>query len=168
MHSEEPEGPPAARQERTAAPELSVIQRCYDLILWLQPRVQKLPREARFGLGVRIETALYELLELLIEARYAPPATEALRLAGVRVERLRYQMRLLRDLGYLDARRAEHGARLLLEVGQEIGGWLKYRQRKGHEARRQPVSRDRELGESGTGRDARPPRETVPPANPFV
>jgi hypothetical protein len=34
-------------------PELSVIQRTYDLILWFVPFLHRLPRDHRFRLGAR-------------------------------------------------------------------------------------------------------------------
>lgn len=156
MDSSPPDPQPVGSTEGGAVRELSVIQKCYDLILWLQPRLQKLPRDARFTLGTRIETGLYELLDLLIEARYTPSSTPGLQRAGICLERLRYQLRLLRELGYLDARRTAHASELLMAVGKEVGGWLKHRKRKALEADRRIVSRDRELGESGRGSARRP------------
>ena len=51
---------------------LSIIQRCYDLIAWFIPRLEKLPRSHKYTLGDRIQNGLYDLLEALIRARYTP------------------------------------------------------------------------------------------------
>jgi len=51
--------------------ELPIIQKTYDLILWYIPHVNKMPRNHRFGLGDRITTRLYHVLEELIRAWYA-------------------------------------------------------------------------------------------------
>ncbi len=51
--------------------DLPVIQRTYDLIKWYVPILNRLPREHKFLLGERIVTGLYDLLEGLIQARYA-------------------------------------------------------------------------------------------------
>src|SRR5258708_40371897 len=50
--------------------ELVVITKTYDLILWSCNHTGKFPRNHRFVLGERIERGLYDLLELLIRARY--------------------------------------------------------------------------------------------------
>ena len=47
--------------------ELTVITKTYDLILW---SCHKFPRNHRFVLGERIERNLYDLLEILIRAKY--------------------------------------------------------------------------------------------------
>ena len=47
-----------------------MIQRCHDLIAWFVPWLEKLPRGHRHLLGERIQTGLYELLELLVLARF--------------------------------------------------------------------------------------------------
>ena len=60
MDSPPPDPQPVGTTEGGAVRDLSVIQKCYDLILWLQPRIQKLPRDDRFTLGTRIETGLHE------------------------------------------------------------------------------------------------------------
>ncbi|MGB3516028.1 MAG: four helix bundle protein [Elainellaceae cyanobacterium] len=50
--------------------ELPIIQKTYDLIRWYVPILNRLPRDHRFGLGVRMVDSLYGLLEGLIQARY--------------------------------------------------------------------------------------------------
>jgi hypothetical protein len=43
-----------------------VITKAYDLILWLVPRLKEFPRDQRFLLGDRLETAALDVLCLLI------------------------------------------------------------------------------------------------------
>ena len=50
--------------------ELEVIQRTYDLILWAVPLITRFPVPYRAVLGDRMQTTLYGVLEMLIEARY--------------------------------------------------------------------------------------------------
>jgi hypothetical protein len=49
---------------------MQVIPKAYDLVLWLIPRLKEFPRDQRFLLGDRIETAALDVLCLLIEANY--------------------------------------------------------------------------------------------------
>jgi len=74
--------------------ELSAITRCYDLILWLVPAVDKFPRTRKFTLGGRIEAICLETLEALIEAKYTRGKADILRRVNLRLETLRYLIRL--------------------------------------------------------------------------
>ncbi len=53
-----------------AASVPQAVQSCHELLLWLVPQLDKLPRARRFTLGERIEAGLIEVLELLVEAAY--------------------------------------------------------------------------------------------------
>ena len=44
------------------------VQACHELIRWLVPQLDKFPRLRRFTLGERLEQALLDVLELLLEA----------------------------------------------------------------------------------------------------
>lgn len=55
---------------KKAETELPIIQKMYDLILWYVPLLNRLPGDHKFGLGDRITTGLYDVLEQLILARY--------------------------------------------------------------------------------------------------
>src|SRR5262245_50028129 len=77
--------------------ELPIIQKTYDLILWYVPVVNRLPRDFKFTLGERIVTGLYDLLDDLITARYASKKLAKLESINTRLDRIRFQTRLLRD-----------------------------------------------------------------------
>jgi hypothetical protein len=57
------------------AEELTVIVKTYDLILWSCNHTSRFPRQHRFVLGERIEHSLYDLLEILIQAKYTKERT---------------------------------------------------------------------------------------------
>ena len=50
--------------------ELTVISKTYDLILWSCHHTSRFHRNHRFVLGERIERNLYDLLEILLEAKF--------------------------------------------------------------------------------------------------
>ena len=58
--------------------ELPIIQKTYDLIKWYVPILNRLPRHHKFMLGDRMITGLYDLLDGLIIAKYAPEKQEQL------------------------------------------------------------------------------------------
>lgn len=105
--------------------DVAVIQRLYDLMLWYFQRVEKFPRSQRFVVGDRIESLLLDVLDSLIEARYAARPALALKRANLLLERLRYLTRLAMDLHLLSRRQYAFAAEGLDDVGRQVGGWLK-------------------------------------------
>ncbi len=105
--------------------ELPIIQQTYDLILWYVPHLNKLPRDHRFTLGERVITGLYDLLEQLILARYEKKKIERLEAVNSKLDVLRHQTRLLKDLSLIDPRRYAYAANLINEIGKSLGGWIR-------------------------------------------
>lgn len=75
-----------------------VITKLYELILWLLPHMAKFPQSHRFVLADRIERSVLDVLELLIEAAYSRRKTNLLRQANIQLEKVRYLIRLSKDL----------------------------------------------------------------------
>ena len=86
---------------------MTVITKAYDLILWSCNHTGKFPRNHRFVLGERIERNLYDLLEILIRAKYTKHRQELLEQANLVLEILRFQIRLAKDLTQLAAKPAD-------------------------------------------------------------
>jgi len=105
--------------------ELTVITKAYDLILWSCNHTGKFPRNHRFVLGERIERNLYDLLELLIRAKYSRQRHPLLEQANLVLEILRFQMRLAKDLQCLKVDSYGFAAKAIDEIGKLVGGWLK-------------------------------------------
>ncbi|MGB3312300.1 MAG: diversity-generating retroelement protein Avd [Nodosilinea sp.] len=109
--------------------ELPIIQKTYDLIKWMVPMLDRLPRTHRFTLGNRIIEELYDLLESLIAARYAKVGRlSALQRLNARLQVLRYQCRLLMDFDLVSLKRYEYMHRQINDIGQDLGGWIKQQQ----------------------------------------
>ena len=69
---------------------------------------------------------MQDLLELLIEARYAREKADLLDWANLLLERFRFQMRLAKDLKVLALNSFEFQAKSVEEIGRMIGGWRKH------------------------------------------
>jgi four helix bundle protein len=108
-----------------AQSELPVIQKAFDLAREMTQRTRKLPRDLKFVLGDRILETSYDVLDILIEARYARDRRHLLVRANLLLERLRYQVRLCMEERLISVRQYEHVARLTDEVGRMVGGWAK-------------------------------------------
>ena len=110
--------------------ELSVITHSYDLMTWTLAHTAKFPRSHRHGLGLRIEEKLYELLDLLLEAKLTSEKARALRQAGLRVEQLRILYRGAKDLHVLPLNSHRYANERLLEIGRQLGGWRRHAEQK--------------------------------------
>lgn len=105
--------------------ELVIIAKTYDLILWSCNHTCRFPRNHRHVLGERIERTLYELLETLIQAKYQRERTALLNAANLKLEILRFQMRLSKDLACLKIGSYEFVSRAIDEIGRMVGGWAR-------------------------------------------
>ena len=110
--------------------ELSVITLSYDLMTWTLAHTAKFPRSHRHGLGLRIEEKLFELLDLLVEAKLTTEKASLLQQAGLRVEQLRMLYRGAKDLHMLPVNSHRHATERLQEIGRQLGGWRRQTQRK--------------------------------------
>ena len=102
----------------------------YRLILWLVPTLERFPRSQKFLLGDRIQSTAIDVLENLIDATYSRNRDHVLADANLGVEKLRFLLRLSRDLGYLDTRRHFYVSELLDKIGRRIGSWRKTHRRR--------------------------------------
>ncbi|OPL09454.1 MAG: hypothetical protein AVO38_11040 [delta proteobacterium ML8_D] len=87
--------------------EVDAITKLYDFILWIIPKLDKFPRSQKFLIADRIETILLDVLDLLIEAAYSKKKSGPLHVANLKLERLRYLIRLSKDLKLLSLKSAE-------------------------------------------------------------
>ena len=103
--------------------ELVVITKTYDLILWSCNHTSRFPRQHRFVLGERLERNLYDLLETLIRAKYQRVRAALLEAANLKLEILRFQFRLAKDLAGMAMMDGEAGNDIDLHKTRQ--GWEK-------------------------------------------
>ena len=99
------------------------LEAMYQLVRWLIPALDRFPRRQKFLLGDRIQSTALAGLETLVEATFTRNRGHLLERVNVDLDKLRLLMRLSKELGYLDARRYEHAARRIDDVGRLVGGW---------------------------------------------
>jgi hypothetical protein len=126
-------------------PELSIIQKTYDLIKWYVPILNCLPNKHKYQLGSRTTDTLYNLLEGLIEAKYSHSKQTKLITLNLSLDILRYQTRLLFDFAQLSIERYAYVSKLIAEIGVELGGWIKQTKPDHHEAPRIPLLKNHQL-----------------------
>lgn len=101
------------------------VQDCRDLLLWLLPHLDKLPRSRRYTLGEKLENRVLTILESLVTAAYAPNKRTFLFQANRDLEVARHLWRMCFDLHGVSSKSYQHGGKLMLTLGQQIGGWMK-------------------------------------------
>lgn len=105
--------------------ESPIFTRSYELLQWLIPATIKFPRQQRFVLAAAVQKSALELHERLIEAAKAEDPLWFLQQAEISLTKLRFYLRLCRDLNLLQVGPYEHVSRMVNEVGKLLGGWIK-------------------------------------------
>lgn len=107
-----------------------IFVKTYDLLLWLIPRTTTFPREQRFVLARHAQDIALRFQEYLIEAGTLPQSNRQAKLvclnkADVELTKLRFHLRLCRDLELLEPGQHRHVNQMLDEIGRLLGGWFK-------------------------------------------
>ena len=105
--------------------ESPIFTRTYDLLVWLIPLTVKFPRSQRFVLAEAVQRTALVLQEQLIEAASVEAPRPILRQADVTLTKLRFYLRLCKDLKLVSFEQYEHAASLVNEIGRLLGGWQK-------------------------------------------
>jgi hypothetical protein len=108
--------------------ELPLYLHWVKFLDWLLSRTEKFPRRMRLSLSNRLENLALDFLQDLVEARYTRDKTATLRRMNLRLEQLRVLLRLCHDRRLLTPEGYEYGARMLLEAGRMVGGWIRSRE----------------------------------------
>ena len=117
----------------------SIVTKAYDVSLWLLLQVTAFPRTYRFVLGDRLQQTALEILEGLVDASHHREKDDLLQEVNLKLERLRFLIRLSKDLKLLSLKKYEYLARDVNELGAMLGGWLKQQKGRGDETVRKPV-----------------------------
>ncbi|MEO0481922.1 MAG: four helix bundle protein [Planctomycetota bacterium] len=112
---------PAARGAGT---ELVVLQLAEELAAWLLTRTMRWPKHARLSMTSRLESLVLDVVEELVQARYAPAGRlERLDHVNLALERARYLVRLARTTNVCSRAHHEGAMRRLDELGRTLHGW---------------------------------------------
>jgi len=105
--------------------ELPIIQKTFDMLLWLIPKIDKFPRKQKFLLGERIESKALDFLGLLQKARYMGQKKNVLLEAHVTFEQFKTLVRLALGLNLLSGKAYRYLSQYIAEIGRMLGGWIK-------------------------------------------
>lgn len=104
-----------------------IFTRTYDFVTWLIPLTMNFPRSQRFVVTDRLQTAALNFQERLIEANVqrGTKRAEILRAADADLLKIRLYLRLCERWQWLNPGQYQHASRMVAELGNLLGGWLK-------------------------------------------
>jgi len=102
-----------------------VVEKHYQLILWMFPKIANFPKDQRFLLADRIERILLDILEMLIEAVYSKDRRGILIKINLKLDSLRFMMRIAKDMKYINIKAYDFFCQSVLEIGRMVGGWMR-------------------------------------------
>ncbi|WP_269497167.1 diversity-generating retroelement protein Avd [Castellaniella sp. S9] len=105
--------------------DLLIRQRCEAMIRYGHTAIRQFPKMERHVLGAEIRHTMWAILRLIVicNRRYHKKTT--LQDLDAELDLLRAQVRLAKEMGYLDFKKYEHWAKLNDEIGRMVGGWVK-------------------------------------------
>jgi len=103
----------------------AAVQACHELLAWIIPQLDKMPRLRRYTIGERVETLLLQVLENLIEASYSKSSATVLKRANLKLDTVRHLWRLARTLEAVNIKSYSQGSEYMVDLGRQIGGWRK-------------------------------------------
>ena len=105
--------------------DLKILEKQYELILWIFPLINKFPQKQRFVLGQQMQNTLLEILKNTIQANHERNKFITLQQMSVELDKFRYLYRLSKDLKFISIKQYQFGAEKINEIGKMLGGWIK-------------------------------------------
>ena len=107
--------------------EIKILPVLYDFILWYSPKISGYSRKYKYTLGDRITSLMLDILEFIIEAKYgAKKKAHFLRRTNLSLEKLRFLVRLSKDLQCISLKEYEYASQKINEIGRMVGSWEKH------------------------------------------
>jgi len=105
--------------------ESPIFVKTYAFLLWLLPLTANFPKHQRLGLARWLEDSALNFYELILQAGKTKGDARVLRAADVELDKVRFYLRMGKDLKTLSLAQYAHGAELAVEIGKLLGGWLR-------------------------------------------
>lgn len=105
--------------------KLLLEEKCREMLLYGYQALKQFPKHETHVLGAEIRLSMLQMQRLMITAfkRYHKKTT--LTDLDIELAILKRQVRLAKDLRYIDLKKYERWSRMLLEIGNMIGGWIR-------------------------------------------
>ena len=114
--------------------QLPLYHKIYQLLKFLYKTVKNFPKEHKYSLGAEMIGLTWKCLDLTIEANGLPNNRKAPKISELSsvFDRLKMRVRLAQEIDLLSIGQFAHlQENYLLEIGKEIGGWLRWAEKVG-------------------------------------
>lgn len=101
-----------------------LFSKTYQFVAWIVPVTVKFPRQQRFVMAAALQRESLRFQELIIEASHQRELLAILTRADAELDKVRTHLRLALDLELLKPGQYQHGAAMLVEMGNLLGGWM--------------------------------------------
>lgn len=105
--------------------DLKILEKHYEMILWMFPLINRFPQKQRFVFGQQMQNSLLEILKNIISANQEYNKSPFLKQTSVELDKFRYMFRLAKDFKFISIKQYGFGAEKINEIGKMLGGWLK-------------------------------------------
>lgn len=102
---------------------LHVFKDTYQLNLYFFNLSRGFPKDFKYGLGQEVRGLLTELLDQIIIANSAKEKQPTLRDASLTIERIKFKIRILKDLKVMKIASYQHFSKLLIDISKQIEKW---------------------------------------------
>lgn len=105
--------------------EPPIFTKASDFLAWLVPATNHFPKSHRATVTARLLQAALEFVERLVEANHCRGSArlEQLHAADVRLDWVRFYLRLAYRWQWMTQGQYEHVSRMVAELGRLLGGW---------------------------------------------
>ena len=105
--------------------DLLIRQKCEAMIEYGYVALRQFPKAERHVLAAEMRGCMWALLRLIVTCHKRYHKKTTLQELDTELDLLRSQVRMARNLGYLDFKKYETWAKLNDEIGRMVGGWVK-------------------------------------------
>lgn len=102
---------------------LPVFNDTYNLNLYFFKLSRGFPKDFKYGLAQEVCALLTELLDTIIIANNSPDKQTVLQRASLVIERIKFKIRILKDLKVMTVRSYEYFSKRLVAVSRQINKW---------------------------------------------
>lgn len=126
MHNIPQQSPPPDAG-RSDWEEVPILKKTIELYCTYYGYLQLFPKKDKYTLGATCERYIISVVELLLEASYAPKERKRDRIAAAntKFEALKVFVRILKQLKIIDQKKYLTLQASIQEIGRMLGGWLR-------------------------------------------
>lgn len=115
----------AQAEQAPRVTDLLIRQKCEAMIEYGYVALRQFPKAERHVLAAEMRGCMWALLRLIVTCHKRYHKKTTLQELDTELDLLRSQVRMARNLGYLDFKKYETLAKLNDEIGRMVGGWVK-------------------------------------------